>query len=100
MYFVSGAVAAAAVAVLIGGPILHALNRWADGQPVDWMGFAAVAGILAPLVAQIVAQGAQWMHTRSRERRDEIAFGGSAPPPFAPSEPPADTWPRPGENTQ
>lgn len=82
------------VLVLIMIPLLRALNRWADGEPVDWMGFAAVGGVALPFIGQLIAQGAQWMHTRSAERREEIAWtgarGGQVAAPFpqpAPSEP-------------
>lgn len=86
------------VLILIMSPLLRALNRWADGEPVDWMGFAAVGGVAFPFIAQLIAQGAQWMHTRSAERREEIRVGGApVTGPFypTPSTPSPDSSPTP-----
>jgi len=44
--------------------------------------------------------GGLWMQNRHNERRDEIARGTAPNSPFVPSEPPPESWPRPGENTQ
>lgn len=74
----------------------------AKGQGVPDMtgGLAVLIGALVP--AWGIA--AQWMHTRSRERRDEIAWGTAPNTPFAPappSAPPDDvSGPRPAENQQ
>ena len=82
-----------------------ALGFWltaGKGQGVPDM----TGGLAVLITALVPAWGvaAQWLHTRSREKRDEIAFGGQAAPPFAPappSTPPDDvSGPRPGENHQ
>lgn len=92
LYVLAG-VASLVLVVLLAIPLLRAVNRWADGEPVDWVGFAAIASVAAGAIGQIVAQGSQWMHTRSMERRTEIQAGGSAPGPFASSD-----GPRPGDS--
>lgn len=74
------------VIALILMPVLRAVNRWADGEAVDWMGFAAVAGVICPFVIQLIVQGAQWMNQRHAERMTEYAQG-VAPVPFAPPAP-------------
>lgn len=79
LYVLAG-FAALALVILLAIPLLRAVNRWADGEPVDWMGFAAIASVAAGAIGQIVAQGAQWMHTRSAERREEIRAGQSVSP--------------------
>ena len=71
-------IAAIAAAIAVGFWLTAA-----RGQPVpDLTGGLAV---LLPAVATAWGMVAQWMHTRSRERRDEIAFGGAPRPPFDPS---------------
>lgn len=91
----------AAFVIAVLGAI--AVGFWltaARGQGVPDM-----TGGLAALVAALVPAwgiAAQWMHTRSVERRTEIVQGGSAPPPFVPAGPlPAspDGAPRPGDST-
>jgi hypothetical protein len=86
VYVVMG-VASLVFVILLAMPVLRAVNRWADGESVDWMGFAAIASVAAGALGPIIAQGAQWMHTRSAERREEIRAGGPAPAPFVPSPP-------------
>lgn len=77
------------VITLLVAPLIRALNRWADGETVDMMGFAAVGGVAFPFIIQLIAQGAQWMSQRHTERMAEYERG-SAPSPFAlpPSLPP------------
>lgn len=62
-----------------------ALGFWktaAQGAPPpDFSGGLQVIAGAAAVVSGIVAQV---LGSRSRERRDQIAFGGSAPPPFVP----------------
>lgn len=73
-------------------PIVRAVNRWADGEAVDWMGFAAIMGIVCPFLIQLIVQGVQWMNQRHTERVEEIRVGGQVAPPFpspAPSAPPS-----------
>lgn len=71
----------------------------AKGQGVPDM----TGGMAVLITAIIPAWGmvAQWMHTRSRERRDEIAWGQGAPP-FPQSAPqqasPDELGPRPGDS--
>lgn len=67
--------------VLLAIPILRAVNRWADGEPVDWQGFAFIITAAGGAATTILGPLAQYLQNRSRERRDEIAFGGGAPRP-------------------
>lgn len=83
--------------VLLAIPLLRAVNRWADGEHVDWVGFAAVASIAAGAMGQLITQGMQWMQNRSAERREEIRAGGSAAPPF-PSPAPSAPYSPPQQN--
>ena len=97
--------ASLAFLVLLSIPILRAVNRWADGEPVDWQGFAFIITAAGGAATTILGPLAQWLQNRSRERRDEIAFGGQAAPPFDPGPPsqapPDDTLgPRPAENRE
>lgn len=62
-------------AVLAAIPILRAINHWADGHALDWVGFAAIVSAVGGAIAQLMAQGAQWQHNRSRERLDQQARG-------------------------
>jgi hypothetical protein len=82
--------------------MLRGLDRWAAGEPIDLMGIAAIGGVALPFLGQIIAQGVQWMHTRSAERRIEITTGVAPAVPFPPSrplpEPPPDSFPRPGDS--
>jgi hypothetical protein len=73
--------------VLLAMPILRAVNRWADGDPVDMTGFAAVIGAAVPALAAIWDFVRRFMTDRHIERRDQIARG-QAPGPFVPSQPP------------
>lgn len=75
-----------AASVLIGGPLLRALNRWADGEAVDWMGFAAVLGALGGFLGAIWSIVGPAMAARHAERLHEIREGRQ-PAPFAPSPP-------------
>lgn len=68
------------IVVLVMIPLLRALNRWADGDPVDWAGFAAVGAVLFPFIGQLVAQGIQWQRSRENERLTEMTAGQSVPP--------------------
>lgn len=82
--------------------LLKGLSRWANGESVDLMGVAAIGGVLLPFLGQLVAQGAQWMHARSSERRTEIVYGGQGTPPFVqagPLPPSPDGGPRPGDSS-
>lgn len=82
-------------------PLLRALNRWADGEAVDWAGFAAVGAVLFPFIGQLVAQGIQWQRSRENERVATISATGVAPVPFDPSPPsigPSPDGPRPGDS--
>lgn len=88
------------VIAMVLAPVIRAVNRWADGEAVDWMGFAAIMGVVCPFVLQLIVQGAQWMSQRHTERMEEYARG-VAPAPFVPpppSEPSPETWPRPGDS--
>jgi hypothetical protein len=72
-----------------------ALWRWANGQPVDMNGFAAVLTSATAAGAAIWSLVKNYILTRSDERREEIRSGGSAPPPFAS---PPEGGPRPGDS--
>ena len=82
---------------------LGLMRTAALGQPApDMTGGLAM---LIPAIATAWGVVAQWLHTRSRERRTEIEVGGQASSPFVPpppSGPPPDdvSGPRPGENWQ
>lgn len=67
-----------------------ALQRWAQGEHVDWGGFAVALGALGTFLSVAVTLILQVLSARSRERRDEIAFGAQPTPPFVspPSSPP------------
>lgn len=80
-----------------------AIGFWktaAQGQGVPDM----TGGLAALIAALVPAWGisAQWMHTRSSERRTEIAYGrASSAPPFVPANdlpPSPDGGPRPGDS--
>lgn len=74
--------------VLLSIPILRAVNRWADGEPVDMTGFAAVIGAAVPALGALWDFGCRFMADRHIERRDQIARG-EAPGPFVPPPPPS-----------
>lgn len=91
--------------VLLAIPVLRAVNRWADGQPVDLMGFAAVVGAAVPALGAIWNFVLRYMGDRHRERLDQQSRGTAPGAPFAPPRqpgaPPDDLQgPRPGENWQ
>lgn len=78
--------------VLLAIPILRAVNRWADGQPVDLMGFAAVVGAAVPALGAIWDFVRRFLTDRHVERMDQQARG--LPPggaPFAPAPPSSPT---------
>lgn len=74
-----------------------ALGFWltaAKGEGVPDM----TGGLAVLITALVPAWGmvSQWMHTRSRERREETRAGVAPRPPFPSSpEPEPETWPRP-----
>ena len=84
-------VGAIAAAIAVGFWLTAARG---NGVP-DMTGGLAV---LLPAVATAWGMVAQWMHTRSAERREEIRAGSVAPPfpqpaPSAPPSPPAPSFP-------
>lgn len=81
--------------VLLAVPILRAVNRWADGQPVDMTGFAAVIGAAVPALAAIWDFVRRFMTDRHVERLDQ-QMRGQVPPPFGYPAPP-EGGPRPQE---
>lgn len=84
-------VASFALLILLTIPLLRAVNRWADGEAVDWTGFAAIASVAAGAMGQLMSMGMQWARDRRIQAVEEIRAGGAAPPPFAqpqPSQPP------------
>lgn len=83
-----------AIVVMVMIPVLKALNRWADGEHIDWAGFAAVAAVLFPFIGQLVAQGVQWQRSRENERLEEIRSGQGVPP-FYPTPSPSPPEPSP-----
>lgn len=90
-------VACLAFLVLLAIPILRAVNRWADGQPVDFMGFAAVIGAAVPALGAIWDFVRRYMTDRHAERMDQQARG--LPPggvPFGPGTPLSDSSPQGG----
>lgn len=78
-----------AVCMLVGGPLLRALNRWADGTPppVDWMGFAAVLGAIGGFLTVIWSIVKPALDARHEERLHEIREGGGQAAGFFPSDP-------------
>lgn len=94
LYFAVG-LASFVFLILLAGIVLKAVNRWAEGEHVDWMGFAAIASVAAGALGPIIAQGAQWMNQRHLERIEQTR-AGVAPPPFASS--PPEGGPRPGDS--
>ncbi len=81
--------------VLLSIPMLRAVNRWADGEPVDWVGFAAVASVAAGAMGQLIGQGMQWARDRRIQSVEEMRAGVAPPPPFGPSPPFAAPSPEP-----
>ena len=81
---------------------IYALWRWANGLPVDLMGFAALISAALPAGGYVARLLDKYMDTRSFERVEEIRAGGAAPQPPFPSPPtsPDTLDPRPGENHQ
>lgn len=84
---------------IIGGPMLRALNRWADGEPVDLMGFAALLGALGGFLGAAWAIIKPVLDARHEERLHEIREGRQ-PLPFDPLPASPVDGPRPGENSQ
>lgn len=85
--------------ILLAIPILRAVNRWADGQPVDLMGFAAVIGAAVPALGAIWDFVRKYMGDRHIERRDQIARGTAPERPFDSSTlGPSPDGPRPGDS--
>lgn len=77
-------VSLAAIIVLVGGPMLRALNRWADGAqpPVDWMGFAAILGAVGGFLLTIWSIVKPALDARHNEQMARIR-GGQAAVPFS-----------------
>jgi hypothetical protein len=88
--------------VLLAIPILRAVNRWADGEPVDLMGFAAVIGAAVPALGAIWDFVRRFMTDRHVERMDQQARGTAPESPFAPLPPSVPRSPdggaRPGDS--
>ena len=86
------AICTAFIAVVLYAIAMGFLLTAAKGEGVpDMTGGLAV---LLPAVATAWGMVAQWLHTRSRERREEIRAGQSAPP--FPQPPPSEPSPTGG----
>ena len=91
------------ICVVFAGAVMAAIALGFWLTAARGLGVPDMTGGLAALIAALVpAWGlvGQYLSTRSRERRDEIAYGGGrAEPPFDPSPPSPpvypDTWPNP-----
>lgn len=64
-----------------------AMWRWANGQPIDLMGFAAVLGQATAAGAAVWSLVKNFILTRHGERMEEIRAGVAPASPFAPSPP-------------
>lgn len=80
--------------VIVALIALFALWRWANGQPVDLTGFAALMGAAVPAGAAIWSLVKQYIIGRTTQHVEAIRSGQSAPP--FPSSPPE--GPRPGDS--
>ena len=89
-----GVIACVAFAAMVAVMLLLGLNRWAHGQPIDFMGFAAVIGSLGTLLAGIIGIAGPIFNARHYERQSQIAAGQSVGP-FSPSG--VTDGPRPGD---
>lgn len=80
------------VAVLL----LQGLERWAHGQPIDFMGFAAVLGAMGTFLTAIGAIAGPIFNARHWERQTQLQQGQSVGP-FSDSRSPSD-GPRAGDS--
>jgi hypothetical protein len=64
---------------------LYALWRWANGLPVDLMGFAALVGAAAPAGGVIWRMVVRYMDARHIERMDQQERGTAPNSPFSPA---------------
>lgn len=76
--------------VVLAAIATFAMWRWANGQPIDLMGFAAVLGQATAAGAAIWSLVKRFMIGREMQRADEIRTGQSVPP-FVPPPPSSPT---------
>ena len=70
---------------------LFAMLRWARGEPIDLMGFAAVLGQATAAGAAVWSLVKTYMNGRTTQRVEEIRAGAPPPPIFTtPSTPLSD----------
>lgn len=74
--------------VALAAIALYALWRWANGLPVDLVGFAAVLGSAVPAGAAIWDMVKRYLFARHVERMDQQARGTAPGLPF-PQPPPS-----------
>lgn len=69
---------------------VYALWRWANGEPVDLMGFAAVLGAATSAGSAVWSIVKNYIQTRSYERSEQIKAGVAPAGPL--SQTPSPSW--------